>query len=75
MITATIVALILVAMAVWGPVLVGRETPKEKYGLPPGMMRALDPREIPDDRGWPGMDKVFEGSSASSIANMIERRA
>jgi hypothetical protein len=47
---------------------------REKYGPPPGMMRALDHREL-GDRGWPSWDKAYEGSSASSISHMMLRSA
>lgn len=73
------------AAAVWGPLLIRREglmrrvadaaPRREKYGPPPGMHRALGHYDLPDDRGWPGFDKVYEASSASSISHMIERSA
>jgi hypothetical protein len=46
---------------------------RERYGPPPGMVRALSHNELPDDRGWPGMDKVYNANTASSISHMIER--
>jgi hypothetical protein len=48
---------------------------RERYGPPPGMQRAVDHNELPGDRGWPGLDKVYEASTASSISHMIERSA
>ncbi len=51
------------------------ERPREKYGPPPGMVRAIDPNELPDDRGWVGMDKVYNANTASAISHMVERSA
>jgi len=48
---------------------------KECYGPPPGLKRAVDHNDLPDDRGWIGLDNVYQGSSASSIAHMIKRSA
>lgn len=48
---------------------------REGYGPPPGMNRAIDHNELPDDRGWPGFDRAYQGSSASAISHMIERSA
>jgi len=66
----------------WGPIYLRREKPdrrkvatRESYGPPPGVYRAVDHNELPDDRGWPGLDRVYEASTASAILHMIERSA
>ena len=66
-----------------GPTYLLREKPvhragfaaRERYGPPPGARRAIDHNELPDDRGWPGLDRAYEASSASAISHMIERSA
>ncbi|NDE96829.1 MAG: hypothetical protein EB034_00890 [Verrucomicrobia bacterium] len=66
-----------------GPTYLRREKPvrrtgfavREHYGPPPGARRAIDHNELPDDRGWPGLDRAYEASSASAISHMIERSA
>ena len=78
-IVITIVAIALVAALAWGPIYLKREKPspssRERYGPPPGMRRAVDHNELPDDRGWPGFDRVYEASTASAISHMIARSA
>jgi hypothetical protein len=48
---------------------------REKYGPPPGVRRALSHEELPDSRGWLGLDRAYEASTASAISHMIERSA
>ena len=85
-VAAIIVFIILIALVfgpLWAPVYLCREKPsgkggsaaRERYGPPPGAYRAIDHNELPDDRGWPGLDRVYEASTASAISHMIERSA
>lgn len=85
-VAAIIVFIILIALIfglLWGPIYLRREKPsgkgkfavRERYGPPPGAYRAIDHNELPDDRGWPGLDRAYEASTASAISHMIERSA
>jgi len=73
--------LVFIFGVLWGPVYLYREKPNRKvgftehYGPPPGAHRAIDHNELPDDRGWPGLDRAYEASTASAISHMIERSA
>lgn len=80
---ALIVFVILIALVtgmLWGPVILRREkvagfverpagVGRESYGGPPGMQRAASAI----NQGWPSYDRVYEGSSASAIAHVIDR--
>lgn len=82
---AAALTLALIAVAVWAPVVIGREKPtprlaapaaaaRERYGPPPGRARALAPEELPP-RGVHDWDRAYEGSSAGALAHYIERTA
>jgi hypothetical protein len=47
---------------------------KEKYGEPPGMLRAVHQDEL-GFRGWADMPGDFEGSSASAVSAYVQRSA
>lgn len=47
---------------------------KERYGEPPGMLRAVHQDEL-GFRGWADMPGDFEGSSASAISAYMQRSA
>lgn len=48
--------------------------PKEHYGPPPGLRRALSPDEL-GDRGWVDWDPAYEADTASAISHMMLRSA
>lgn len=51
---------------------------REGYGGPPGMARAIDHKELPylyGDRGWADFPREYEGNTASSMSQFIERSA
>lgn len=48
---------------------------REGYGPPPGYWRAVDHNELPDERGWPGFPKEYEGSSASAMSQFMMHSA
>lgn len=60
------------------PLPVGADRPdvgvKERYGEPPGMLRAVHRDEL-GFRGWADMPGDYEGSSASAVSAYIERSA
>jgi hypothetical protein len=68
-------AVVLILILLWSCKGAAGKSPRERYGPPPGMVRAIDHNELPDDRGWPGMDKVYNANTASSISHMVERSA
>ncbi len=68
-------ALIVVCAIVLAVVMTRSNGQKEGYGPPPGYWRAISPQELPDDRGWPGISKEYEGSSASSMSQFAMHSA
>jgi hypothetical protein len=54
---------------------IGHSNGREHYGPPPGYWRALSPQELPDNRGWPGISKEYEGNSPSSMSQFIMHSA
>ena len=78
---AAALTLALIAVAVWAPVVIGREkaqaavtSRREGYGPPPGRARAISHEELPS-RGVYEWDRVYEASTAGAIAAYIERTA
>lgn len=70
-----------VAFALWGSLLVFRERPgqfaagrREKYGAPPGMVRAIHHDEL-GYRGWADAPGDYQANTASAISHMIMRSA
>lgn len=51
-----------------------KDVRKERYGEPPGMLRAVHQDEL-GFRGWADMPGDYEGSSASAISAYIQRSA
>lgn len=67
---AVLLIALIIAMAWWRY----DHSKKEKYGPPPGMARAISHKEL-GYRGWPEANNSYQGSSASSVAHMVERSA
>lgn len=57
-----------------GPSVSPSAGPRERYGPPPGMVRALSHYEL-GDRGWPSYPWEYDANTASAISHMIERSA
>ena len=68
---ALVIVLVILLVA---PKYIHREKPKEGYGPPPGVYRALGHREL-GDRGWPDRDPAYEASTASAISHVVLRSA
>lgn len=63
-----IIAFLVILIAAFYVLIWGRvELQKERYGPPNGAYRAVG--YPTDGRGWHGMGKTFEGSSASAMIN------
>lgn len=83
-----LILLIISTLAVlYLPVLLGREMPapaqaahRERYGEPPGMVRAVSEDYLPLDRGWAHerydrLNREYEGNTASAMSQFILRSA
>jgi len=77
-----LIILMITALVLWGPQLIFRETPsefttearKERYGAPPGMVRAIHHDEL-GYRGWADAPGDYEANTASAISHAIMRSA